>query len=114
MIEIKDGQAYETNEIVTETQTAVVTTHKCAEHKIKLSHADGLLTVQYFDWQDNAIAFNGECVIYISDTFAGTKRKAKLQLVDGVATYALAEPSEYSITASVVGADGDSLFVEIE
>lgn len=113
MIEIKEGQVYETTEVITEMQTAIVTTHKCAEHKIKLSFENGLLTVQYMDWQDNAVLFNGECVMYIKDTLAGTTKKVRLQLIDGIVTYVLDVPSEYQISASVVGADGDSLFVDL-
>ena len=113
MIEIKDGQVYETVEVITDTQTAIVTTHKCAEHKVKLSFESGLLTVQYMDWQDNAVLFNGECVMYIKDTLAGTTKKVRLQLIDGVAIHVLDVPSEYQINASVVGADGDLLFIDM-
>lgn len=113
MIEIKDGQVYETVEVVTATQTAIVTTHKCAEHKVKLSFEKGLLTVQYTDWQDNNILFNGECVMYIKDMLAGTTKKVRLQLFDGIVTYVFDVPSEYQINASVVGADGDSIFVDL-
>lgn len=113
MIEIKDGQVYETVEIVTPTQKAIVTTHKCSQYKIKLSFENNLLVIRYMDWEDNFIVSNEECNLRISNYLTGQTQKIKLQLIDGVATYSFDTPDEYQISAQVNGTDGDSIFINL-
>ena len=113
MITVENGQVYETTEIVTATQTAIVTTCKCAEHKLSMSAVGGLINIAYKDWQDNPVAFNGEVALRIADTLNNTASKAKVMLVDGVGSYQLTGSSDYQITASVDGADGDSIYIEM-
>lgn len=113
MIEISGGHVYEKIEVNTGTQVAIVMTSKCAEHKVKLSFSEGVLSAQFKDWQDNDVSSADICTIYVKDELAGVTVKHKIPMVDGICALTSFEPSEYTITATVTGADGDSIFVDL-
>ena len=113
MIEVKDGLVYETVEVITDTQTAIVTTCKGAEMRIKLAY-DGVLNIRYENYLGELQDVSCEVVLRIQNILTNITQKVRLTLVGGLATHPITEPSEYQISASSPGADGDSIFVDNE
>lgn len=113
MIDVRDCQVYETVEVDTGTQIAIVTTCKGAEMRVKLVY-DGSLNIRYENYLGELQAVNTEVVLRILNVLTNITQKVRVTLVGGLATYAITEPSEYQISVSSIGADGDSIFVDNE
>lgn len=113
MIFVENGQVYEKTTVETQTQIAEVITYKCPEFKVKLSYASGKVTVEYLDWQDNHVNSNSNIIFRFANYDTSTNQKVKSTFIDGFFEYEVTFVGECSVSVTVEGTDGGSLFFEV-
>lgn len=77
---IKNNLLYETTEVKTSVQAAIITTCLGNAYKTALSYADGMITAKYLDYENNLVDYNGEIIF----EFEGEQQS--VQAVNGIAT----------------------------